>query len=87
MKVIERKDCSEWTHKFTCGRCESVLEAGPDDVVARYYDGSSDPREPTSSYWAYHTNCVVCKEMHRLQGTSLPKMLKLKAEAASARRT
>lgn len=37
MKIIEKKVYKDWRHQFDCTRCESKLEAEPDDVVGIYH--------------------------------------------------
>lgn len=62
MKIIEKK---EWTHPFTCGTCESKLEADGSDVQWDTFGGSYDEVGTTK----YFVVCPVCGEYHFLKDT------------------
>lgn len=88
MKIIEKKDFSKWTYQFACKRCESKLEAEPNDVVAQYHEGYTDMREPGAgrAYWTYHVQCAVCNDKHQIDSSSIPKGMQHEVQERSQRR-
>ena len=77
MKIVKKNVYKDWSHRFTCTRCESELQAEPDDIRGIYHEGWSDSRDGTHhpSYWTYEVICAVCQQRHDISSERLPKIL------------
>lgn len=73
MKVLKTTDTSKWSYKFTCGQCDSELEAERGDVKHEHYSG--DFREP--SYDSYSVSCPVCQRTQTVPTDKIPKALQI----------
>lgn len=80
MKILKKAESTAWKHVFTCGKCESELEAEAIDVVHEHHAG--DMRDP--SYDSYHVTCPVCSQKHILTFVEMPKVVQLEAQKRSS---
>lgn len=80
MKVLEKHDYADWCHKFTCLKCESVLEADSRDVVALFhpaYDDQRDPLAAFAAYWSYTVKCEVCSQERQIDESLISARMKI----------
>ena len=90
MKVLEKHDYRDWRHKFTCVKCESVLEAEPSDVAAVFHESFDDQRDPQSyrvAYWEYKVKCEVCNEPRDIGESLISARMKIEVQDKSKRRS
>lgn len=80
MKIIEKKDYTNWCYPFTCGECESRLEAEAIDVIAVYHENDNDPRGSSPAYWSYEVRCVVCNHSLHIAEKDVPQGLRTAAQ-------
>lgn len=76
MKILKKKDLSNWSYKHTCYTCESELEVEKDDLKYLYYEG--DQREP--SYTVYQFECPVCHQASEIPDTKIPKLIQIETK-------
>ena len=70
MKIISTPDMSNWSYKYTCKDCESVLEIEAQDL--KYHCGQQG-----DSDW-YTTKCIVCGQVITIADSKLPKLVALR---------
>lgn len=77
MKILERKDLSNWKYILVCSDCESKLEVEKDDVRAQHHEAINDcrPGESQPAYFSYHCQCPVCQKVLDVPRTVVPKAM------------
>lgn len=83
MKVLEKKDWSEWRLHLTCGVCYSKLEVEPTDIVAEDFEDDG-PNRPGGTN--YRCKCAVCDKELYIAADKIPLYLQQQAQTTSRRR-
>lgn len=66
MKILKRV---EWSYKFNCNMCSSMLEAEGTDVMYSSWEEGAE----------YYANCPVCGDKHVIKESALPHQVAMAA--------
>ena len=76
MKVLEKKDWSNWRWRCQCPKCESKLEAEPADIVRNPSSGGNS-HDYCPEY--FYVVCTVCHQHISIDSKEIPAYLRDKA--------
>lgn len=84
MKVLEKKDWSGWRHRCQCPKCESKLEAEPQDIICHPASGGNQ-HDYCPEYFTI--NCAVCSQSISVDEKLIPNFLRDQARTRANNRS